>query len=109
MLILDESVDRLIEDRIKNFDIETSRPPKGLTDEKVLKFALKQKAPILTRDQGDFVILDSDMDHHGIMIDKHMHLRDRTLVARTVAQILQNYSRLLENDVVFLSSFYGRF
>ncbi len=27
MLVLDESVDRLIEERIKNFDIETVRPP----------------------------------------------------------------------------------
>ncbi len=41
MLVLDESVDSLIENRIKNFGIVTSRPPKGLTDQDVLKFALK--------------------------------------------------------------------
>lgn len=109
MLVLDESVDRLIEDRLKNFNIKTARPTGGSTDSEVLNFAVRKEAPLITRDQGDFVILDADVDHFGIMIDKHMHLRDRTLVAETIAGILENYPQLLENSIVYLSNFYGQF
>lgn len=109
MLVLDGSVDRLIEKRVKNFSVETARPPKGLTDENVLKFAVKRESPIITRDQGDFVILDTDVNHYGIMIDKFMHLRNRTLVAETVGRIVKDYPELLRNNLVFLSSFYGQF
>lgn len=80
-----------------------------MNDKKVLRFAVGKKAPIITRDQGDFVILDTDVDHHGIMIDKHMHLRDRSLVAETVVRIVKNHPKLLSNNLIFLSSFYGQF
>lgn len=109
MLVLDESVSRLLEERLEKFDVKTKRPPKESTDREVLKLAIEKKAPVLTRDQGDFVILDNDMDHYGIIIDKYMHLRDRTLVAETIASILEKYPRLLMKNLVFLSNYYGQF
>lgn len=109
MLVLDESVDRLIEERIENLDIEVIRPPKGSNDRRVLHFAIKREAPIVTRDQGDFVILNNDLKHYGIMIDKHMHLRDRNLVAETVVIVLKEHPKILKNNLVFLSSYYGQF
>jgi len=49
------------------------------------------------------------MDHPGVLIDKQMHLRDKGLVAETVSNLLEEHGDELEQNVAFISSFYGRF
>lgn len=89
--------------------MDCSRPEKGLPDKEVLLFAVRKGWPLLTRDQGDFVSLAADMEHAGIMIDKYLHLRDRKLVAETVKGMLKLGPSHLENNVLYISNFYGRF
>lgn len=48
------------------------------------------------------------LEHPGILIDKQMHLRDKSLVAETVESILERHGDNLEDNVVFISNFYGR-
>lgn len=108
-LVLDESVDKIIEKKLRFLDVECIRPEKGLTDKKVLSLSIEKSVPLLTRDQGDFVSLDADMEHPGILIDKYMHLRDRELVSETVKGILDESSEILEDNVLYISNFYGRF
>lgn len=74
-----------------------------------MQYAINRDAPVLTRDQGDYLKLDSQISHPGIMIDKQMHLRNRSLVAETVLGILEKYGSELEDNPVFISDFYGRF
>lgn len=108
-LVLDESVDKIIEKKLESSEVNCVRPKKELPDKEVLLFAIKKEEPLLTRDQGDFVSLDADMEHFGIMIDKYMHLRDRKLVAKTMSGILEEGSKLLKNNILYISNFYGRF
>lgn len=108
-LVLDESVDLKIEEKLQGRDIETDRPSSGISDQEVLQYAVSQDSPLLTRDQGDYVQLDHQIGHPGILIDGQMHLRDRTLVADTVKGIIEKYSEELEDEVIFISGFYGRF
>ncbi len=74
-----------------------------------MQYAISEDAPVLTRDQGDYIELDAQVDHPGILIDKQMHLRDRVLVAETVSNILDEHQGELQDNVVFISNFYGRF
>mgnify|MGYP006295932421 CR=1 FL=1 len=74
-----------------------------------MQYAVNEDAPVLTRDQGDFIELDTQMDHLGVLIDKKMHLRDKSLVAKTVSNLLQEHEEELEENVVFISNYYGRF
>lgn len=108
-LVFDESVDKVIEDKLESYNINCLRSEKGLKDKEVLLFAIKQDSPLLTRDQGDFVSLSADIEHLGIMVDKYLHLRDRKLVAKTVGGVLKQDSENLRNNVVYISNFYGRF
>lgn len=106
-LVLDESVDVVTEQRLNALDIETLRPEKGVTDEAVLQFAIAEEAALLTRDQSDYVVLSNEMEHYGILLDKQLHLRDGQLVAETVDYVLQEYGGEIENELVYLSNFYG--
>ena len=74
-----------------------------------MQYAVNEDAPVLTRDQGDFIELDTQMDHLGVLIDKKMHLRDKSLVEKTVSNLLQEHEEELEENVVFISNYYGRF
>lgn len=85
------------------------RPEKGISDQEVMQYAVSEDAPVLTRDQGDFIELDTQMEHPGVLIDKQMHLRDKSLVAETVSNLLQEHEEELAENVVFISNFYGRF
>lgn len=108
-VVLDESIDAVIEDKLEGRGINTLRPEPGISDQEVLQFAISEDAPVLTRDQGDFIELDTQMDHPGILIDKQMHLRDKRLVAETVSNLLTEHGDKLEENVAFISNFYGRF
>lgn len=97
-----------IEKKLNGRDVDTVRPEKGISDQEVLQQAIDEDVPILTRDQGDYVKLDNQLEHPGIMIDKEMHLRDRKLVAETICSILNRHKREFKNAVVFISNFFGR-
>lgn len=102
-------MDSVIEEKLEGRGIETVRPEKGISDQEVMQYAISEDAPVLTRDQGDYIELDAQVDHPGILIDKQMHLRNRVLVAETVSNILDEYQGELQDNVVFISNFYGRF
>ncbi len=70
---------------------------------------LEKQAPLVTRDQGDFIELDTLLDHYGILVDKQLHLRDRKLVAHTISSINEKHRDHLNNNIIFISNFYGRF
>lgn len=107
--MLDESIDAVIEEKLEGRGIDTLRAEPGISDQEVLQFAISEDALVLTRDQGDFIELDTQMDHSGILIDKKMHLRDKGLVAETVSSLLEEHGDELEQNVAFISNFYGRF
>jgi len=102
-------VDSVIEEKLEGREIETVRPEKGIPDQEVMQYAISEGVPVLIRDQGDYIELDVQIDHPGILIDKQMHLRDKSLVAETISSILQQYEEELQDSVIFVSSFYGRF
>ena len=106
-LVLDESVDTVIEQRLNALRVKTIRPEKGVTDELVLQFAITKEAPLLTRDQSDYVVLNNEMQHYGILLDKQLHLRDGQLVAETASHVLEEYQDQIKNELVYLSNFYG--
>jgi len=109
-LVLDESVDARIAEKVAGRDVTIWRPAAGIPDQAVLEFAIRHTAPLLTRDQGDFISLDRELTHYGILIDKKLHLRqNRELVAETIVGILDHHQAHLENTVLFVSDFYGRF
>jgi len=108
-LVLDESIDVVIEEKLEGRGVDTVRAENGISDQEVMQYAIGQDALVLTRDQGDYVQLDAQLEHPGILIDKQMHLRDKALVAETVSSILEKHGEALENNVVFVSNFYGRF
>jgi len=85
------------------------RPDPGISDQEVLQFAISKDAPVLTRDQGDFIKLDTQMNHPGILIDKQMHLKDKGLVTDTISSLIEEHQEELEDHVYFMSNFYGRF
>jgi len=103
--VLDESIDVVVEEKLEGRGVDTLRPEPGISDQEVLQFAISEDAPVLTRDQGDFIELDTQMDHPGILIDKQMHLRDKSLVAETVSNILDQHQEEIQDNVVFVSNF----
>lgn len=56
-------------DKIESPGLKCIRPEKDVSDKEVLKHV--------------------DIDHHGIIIDKFMHLRDKKLVAQTTVGIIK--------------------
>lgn len=109
-LILDESIPIQIEKALEKKGVVTRRPETGKEDFEVMGRAIQEDTPILTRDQGDFVKLNQELDHPGILMDKKMHLRENTdLVAETISRMLKEISEgNLENSVWYLSDYYGR-
>lgn len=108
-IALDESVDIIIEKKLNGRDIETVRPEEGASDQEVIEYCIENDTPLLTRDPSDFVELHRRIGQHpGILIDKEMHLRDRSLVADTVKDMLNEIGDELENNVWWVSEFYGR-
>lgn len=99
----------MIERKLDGRGVECLRPEKEISDQRVMEFAVSHGVPLLTRDQGDYIRLGSEMEHPGVLIDKQMHLRDKSLVAETVADMLERYDGEIRGNVLFVSNFYGRF
>jgi predicted nuclease of predicted toxin-antitoxin system len=109
-ILLDESIPRSVEEALEDKGIEAGRYETGVDDAEVMTFAIKNEVPVITRDQGDFVMLSQELNHCGILMDKQMHLRkDTDLVADTVKHMLEEIPEEdLSNSVWYLSNFYGR-
>ncbi|MFB6100660.1 MAG: DUF5615 family PIN-like protein [Candidatus Nanohalobium sp.] len=109
-LLLDESIPKSVEEALEDKGIETGRFEIGAEDSEVMSYAIENKAPVITRDQGDFVRLGHELDHLGVLLDKQMHLRkDTDLVAKTVKYMIEEIPEEdLSNSVWYLSNFYGR-
>lgn len=109
-LLLDESIPSQVEAALEKKGIETGRYDTGEPDNKVLGYAVKKDVQVVTRDQGDFVRLNQEVDHPGILMDKQMHLReDVDLVAETIKSMMENISEEdLSNNVWYVSDYYGR-
>ncbi|MFB6199796.1 MAG: DUF5615 family PIN-like protein [Candidatus Nanohaloarchaea archaeon] len=108
-LLLDESVPVQIEMALDSQGIDTGRYMPGEEDDEVLMYAIEKDAPVLTRDQGDFVKLSREFSHPGILMDKQLHLReDFEMVAETIEMVLEQFSENLSDNVWYLSEFYGR-
>lgn len=109
-ILLDESIPVQIEKALEKNGFKTYRFEKEAPDEKVLREAIKKDIPLVTRDQGDFVRLSSELDHPGIILDKQMHLRkDFDLVANTIKEMLEEIGEEnLRGEVCYLSGYYGR-
>lgn len=107
-LLLDEDVAISIGRKLEGRGIKIERHEKSKSDREVLMYSVELDVPVLTRNQGDFVSLDRQIRHRGVMIDKGMNRRNPNLVADTVSGILEDYSSgELENELIFVSNFYG--
>lgn len=110
IVLLDESVPKPVEEALEDRGLETERTVKGRPDSDVIQYAVKLEAPVLTRDQGDFPRLNQELAHHGIIIDRNLHLRrDLEMVSQTVEKLLiDRTEEELRNNIWYLTNFYGR-
>jgi len=108
-LVLDEDVPIQIGYKLQGRDIEVLSHESSASDNEVLRFAVENEAPLLTKDE-DFRERDSDLQHFGILIDNQMHLRDWNLVADTITAMLENIPKEdLKDSVWRVSDYYGIF
>ncbi|MFB6209523.1 MAG: DUF5615 family PIN-like protein [Candidatus Nanohaloarchaea archaeon] len=105
-LVIDEDVKKSIKVKLNSRGIKTERLKKSLTDRKVILEARERDAPILTRNQEDFIHLNEEISHSGILIDKFMNKRGSKKVAETVQQVLEENKEKIEDRVWFVSNFY---
>lgn len=108
-LVLDEDVPIQIGYKLEGRNLEVLSHESSASDNEVLKFAVENDAPLLTKDE-DFRERNEEIEHFGILIDNQMHLRDWNLVADTIKRILENIAKEdLRNNVWRVSDYYGVF
>ena len=108
-VVLDEDVPIQIGYKLEGRDIEVLSHESSASDKEVLKFAVENGSPLLTKDE-DFRERDEEIRHFGIMIDNQMHLRDWNLVADTIKAMLENIPKEdLREDIWRVSDYYGVF
>ena len=124
-LVLDEDVPVEIGYKLEGRGIDVLSHESSASDTEVLKFAVENEAPLLTKDedfrtqhemlleadsQENLLERDKDLEHFGILIDNQMHLRDWNLVADTIKAMLENIPKEdLRDNVWRVSDYYGVF
>lgn len=108
-LVLDEDIPVQIGYMLEGRELNVLHHEAGASDSEVLGFAVENNAPLLTKDE-DFREKSDENDHFGILIDNHMHVREWSLVADTVKEMLENIPRKsFRNNVWRISDYYGVF
>ncbi len=105
-VVCDEMVDPALDEILRDEGFEVFRPEISDSDDEVLELANENRAVILTRDR-DFVRLNDNQEHFGIIFDSGMHHRALREVSEAVLRIFDLMSSEdLENSLVRLNRFY---